>query len=268
MPRRACGAGGRGMGRRIWRASSAGSVAIVTSDDTDRRPGSDTADGGVAAPLLTLGEQERGVPLPRLRASCRSGVAERRRRGACGAPARRGARPAPPPRGRPRNAARPGTPARARAPARPAPGSPRRPPGGGAHRSTVPAPASQRGPDLVQEQRGAERGHALAPPVAGAGQPVRRPGHGDVRQPPFLGQLTRRAGLAERGQRLGGEVRAGPAGRPRLPAGRTGAAAGSPSTACWPPAWRGRSAPSPRRTGRARRPPPTAGPWPRARSPA
>src|SRR5262249_20818192 len=61
------------------------------------------------------------------------------------------------------------------------------------------------GADFVEEGGRAEPGDAFAPPVAGAGEPERGPGGGDVGQPAFLGQLAVGAGLAEHGQVAGGQ---------------------------------------------------------------
>ena len=122
--------------------------------------------------------------------------------------------------------------------------------------------------DLVEEGRRAERRLAGAPPVTRAGQPVGRPGHGDVGQPAFLGRVPVGAGPAERGQRV--RVKPGQGRQVRLVAAQPER---EQPRIVRPPGAQprpGREVLRPGPGGRARAPrrPATAVPWPSARSPA
>ena len=101
-----------------------------------------------------------------------------------------------------------------------------------------------RGPHLLQEHRRAERRGCVSPPVAGAGQPERGPGGGHVGQPALLAEVPRSAGGPEGRERRRAPGWAGPAGRRRRPATRTGSAARSRSSGSRTWAWPGTPAPS------------------------
>ena len=203
VPRRAWRAGGRGIGRRTCRASSAGSRASVTSDDTDSLAGSGT---WVAPSPRRCARSASSRPASRSQASAsRSARSAGADSGGAAPPdgggsgrvvrpgqrcLRRGRRPRGPPRALTRRGDRPV----GRVHARRAAGSPRRAP---AHRptpTTWATPDCAPPPGTATVRAGAA---ALAPPVAGAAQPERGPGRGHVHQPALLGQVPGRARLAE-----------------------------------------------------------------------
>ena len=261
MPRRACLAGGCGIGRRTWRASSSGSRARATRADTDRRAGRTTSTGPSprARCSLPLGEQQARVQLPgRDQLPLLLGepllvigellTRHHRRRASPDwvSPAGGPPRPGLPPLRPPRSAGRPGWPASPPRPPRRAAGCPRRRPAGRPARHR-PRAGLARGAHLGEERRRAERRGRLPPPVAGAAEPERGPGRRDVREPPLLRQVAARARLVE--LREGVSVERGQLGQVVLVAAQRErdqpGITGPPSSAS--AAWPGRPATSPPR---------------------
>ncbi len=277
MPRRACGFGGNGSGRRSRAASAAGSAASSTSWLTDSCAGSATVGPGAGGGAL--GQQDVDVGGPALRVvelRVLRGLGRKQVHLAAGLRGGLGTRRAALGRAR---AAPPG-----RAPRRRARAADRAPSGSAGHSAVGwssggrvfvvvrgfvgPLLGAVHGGDLDEELRGLPRPVASgAPPVPGGEQHALGPGERDVEQPPLLGEppLVERVGVRlDRVLELlavaaDGQVQRGQVVRRRRaapPAARPGWSARS-RRSC------GRGRPAPPGAGPPR--PPTPGPSRRAR---